>query len=192
MSGHLKPELLALAAGGELPYFERLRVEWHLRRCDRCREEAAEFRRMRERLRADGLELPPGVSWARLSEEMRGNILVGLDAAACVAPVVARPTLGWRPAVAIAALGLVIVTGWMLNAPRLTPRPIATVEGTGARVELTPTGVEYRQGAQGFALLNPRANRIEYAVNPQGARAQSVDVETGQMTITQMVMDGTD
>lgn len=193
MKGHLSDETLALLAGGELTGFAAWRARRHVGRCEICRLVLEEMEVVRGSFRNAAEELPPGVNWTRLSREMQANIRVGLEASECVAPVAPKAEpLGWRPAVALASLMIVVVTGWYLNASRLVPKPFASVKGEpaadAASVELTPTGVELRQGSQGFALLNPRANRVTYSVGSASAQARYVDVETGQVTITQVTL----
>jgi hypothetical protein len=190
MSRHLTEQQLALAAGGDLNGWEAWRLNRHLGQCGVCRSALAEMIAVRGAIRDASDELPSGVDWSFLASEMRANIRVGLEAGECVAPVGVRPEpLSWRPAAAFSALTAVVLIGWYLSIPRLTPKPFASVNAGTAVVEATPSGVELKHGAQGFALLNPRANRITYSVDSQGARAQYVDVETGQVTIANVALD---
>jgi hypothetical protein len=186
---HLSQHTLALLAGGDLGRFAAWRAHRHLRACAECRSGLAAFEHARRELRGAAGELPPGVNWERLSREMTANIHVGLEAAEAVAPRRATPRLDWRAAVAFASLTAVIVTGWVMNAPRLVPQPFASVSSGAATVELSPAGVEWKQGAQGFAFLHPRSNRVSYSVGSGGAEARFVDVETDQVTITHVSLE---
>lgn len=190
MTGHLTDQTLALLAGGDLSGFAAWRARRHVQNCQICRLALEEFASTAKAVREAANELPPTVQWDSLSREMYANIRVGLEASECVAPPVSRPEpFGWRPAVALASLMIVVATGWYLSASRLAPKPFASLKTESASVELTPTGVELRQGAQGFALLNPRGNRVTYSVGSQGAQARYVDSETGQVTITQVNLE---
>jgi len=182
---HLDETQLALVAGGEAGRLSR----WHASRCAECAAGVAKFRAAREETRRLGGELPPGLDWESLSREMRANVLVGVEAASCVAPPVEKsPSIGWRPAVAVASVVAVVLTGWYLSAPKLVAPPFASVAAADAVVEATPTGLEWKRDGRGFAMLNPRANRVIYSVSAQGAEARAVDY-SGRMTISNVVLD---
>ncbi len=190
MKGHLSDEALALHAAGDLSWFAAFRARRHVDGCEICRLALAEFSESRQALRDAAAELPPNVKWELLAREMHANIRVGLEASECVAPRIAPPErLGWRPAVVIASVMMVVATGWYLSMSRLAPKPFASVESPSASIELTPAGVELRQGNYGFALLNPRANSVTYSVGARGAQAQYVDLETGQVTIAKVSLE---
>lgn len=190
MTGHLNDETLALLAGNDLGMIETWRANRHIAHCQICRMALDEFKAARTDLEEAANELPPGVNWTHLSREMHGNIHVGLEAAECVAPApYSSEPLGWRATIAFASLVTVVVVGWYLSVPRFVPRPLASVASDSAVVEATPAGVELKQGAQGFTLLNPRANHVTYSVDTTGARAQYVDTETGQVTISHVSLD---
>lgn len=190
MKGHLSDEILALHTTGDLSWFRAFGVRRHAASCEICRLALAEFSESRQALRDAASELPPEVNWDYMSREMFGNIRVGLEASECVAPRIQPPeALGWRPAVVIASVMMVIATGWYLSMSRLTPKPFASVKSSSASVELTPAGVELRQGNQGFALLNPRANSVTYSVGAKGAQTQYVDLDTGQVTIAKVSLE---
>jgi hypothetical protein len=186
---HVSQHTLALLAGGDLKGFAAWRAHRHVARCAGCRSALASFEAARAKLRDAAGELPPAVNWDRLASEMSANIHVGLEAAAVVTPRVAPSRLDWRAAVAFASLAAVIVTGWVMNVPRLTPQPIASVSSGGTTVELSPAGVEWKRGAQGIALLHPRSNRVSYSVGMGSAEARFVDVETDQVTITHVSLE---
>ncbi|MDX2182090.1 MAG: hypothetical protein SFV18_21025 [Bryobacteraceae bacterium] len=182
---HLDERQMASLAGGEAGWLSR----WHASRCAECAAGVAKFRAVREVTKSLGSELPAGLDWESLSREMRANILVGVEAAGCVAPRVEdSPSIGWRPAVAFASVVAVVLTGWYLSAPKLVAPPFASVAAADAVVEATPAGLEWKRDGRGFAMLNPRANRVSYSVSAQGAEARAVDY-SGQMTITHVVLD---
>ena len=64
---------LALFAGGDLGFLDRWRVRNHVRQCDGCRSEVEAYRYGREKIRGLAEEMPEGVNWARLSQEMTGD-----------------------------------------------------------------------------------------------------------------------
>jgi len=186
---HLSEEQLALRAGGDLRGLELWLANRHLGRCATCRMAHSELVAARAAAREAADELPAGVDWPTLERTMRGNIRVGLAAAECVTRVAPPERVGWKVTAAFASLTLVVLTGWYLSLPRLTPRPFASVAAGGAVVEATPAGVELKHGPQGFMLLHPQAQRVTYSVDTRGARAQYVDVDTGQVTITNVALD---
>ncbi len=190
MTGHLSDEKLALMAGNDLNGVALWLAKYHLQRCEICRMALDDFRLAREEYRWAAQELPPGVSWGSLSREIRANIHVGLEAAECIAPQPEKDQpVGWRAMVAVASLATVVMVGWYLSVPRLIPRPFTSVTSNSLVVEATPAGVELKQGAQGFTLLNSRTDHVTYSVDTTGARAQYVDMDTGQVTITHVSLD---
>ena len=64
--------------------------------------------------------MPQGVDWDRLAAEMTANIHLGLEAAnasgRCAPPKPER--IGWRAAMVMAGLSVVLVGAWWLNPPR--------------------------------------------------------------------------
>lgn len=190
MTGHLSDEKLALMAGNDLNGFALWQAKYHLRQCEICRLALDDFKLAREEYKWAAQELPPEVNWDRLSNEIRANIHVGLEAAECITPPPEKDQpVGWRAMVAFASLATVVVVGWYLSMPRLIPRPFTSVTSNSLVVEATPAGVELKQGAQGFTLLNSRTDHVTYSVDTTGARAQYVDMDTGQVTITHVSLD---
>ncbi len=190
MIGHLSDETLALLAGEDLTGFSRWKARHHIRKCQICRLALEEFQRTRKEFAWAADDLPPGLNWNQLSREMRANIHVGLEAAECVTPPrVSSEPVGWRATIAFASLATVVLVGWYLSVPRFIPRPFTSVTADSRVVEATPAGVELKHGAQGFTLLNPRTDHVTYSVDVAGARAQYVDMETGQVTITHVSLD---
>lgn len=182
---HPEESILALYAGADLPLWRRWRIRLHLRRCDRCRAEVQEFRRMRETLAAASQEAPfPEAVWERIAAEMQANIRLALAAGACVAahePARRRP---WARAAALAApvLLLALVGVWLQHS-----RPQGTAPGSGEDLllEATGAGIELRQGNRAVLILrHPEPERVTLSGSAQGSlRARWVDEETGQVTI---------
>jgi hypothetical protein len=115
---------------------------------------------------------------------MRANIRLAVDAGEAVArPAQLREPLGWRAAVALAALTLVIVSGWWLYAPRLQPG----TPDVGVTVAVKGDGVELRDGAGAMLLMHPKSAEpgdVTYSVDAEGGvRARYVDEQSGQVTI---------
>ncbi len=106
---HPSPAQIALFAGGDLGRWERWLIARHVSRCSDCRHETQALRDACMELRqlADQMpELPNGLTWNRLAEEIKGNIRVGLEAGEAIAlfdrplrtkPRFGRPGLSWPP-----------------------------------------------------------------------------------------------
>lgn len=176
---------LALFAGGDLGWLEQWRVRSHTSRCAACRDEVARFRRASAGLAEAAGELPPALHWSALAAEMRGNIRLGVDAGALVAPAASRTeTLGWRAAAALAALTLIIVSGWWLYVPRIQRQQAADL---GVSVAVKGDGVELTDGAGTLMLMHPKSTDpgdVTVSVEADGAaRARYVDEQSGQVTI---------
>ena len=176
---------LALAAGVELGWLARRRIRRHAAACSACGAELEALTAARAHLRSAAAELPPGLGWRRLAEEMTANIRVGLAAGACVAPAEApRERLGWRAAAALASVAVVAVTGWWLNIP--APRP----GEQGVILEATGLGLELKQDGRALPLMNSNSGAVTHMVSAQGVlRARYVDSETGQVTVTNVYVE---
>lgn len=178
---HPEPARLALYAGGELGWLSRIGVRRHIRRCPACRRETEELQSARLAFRGIAAELPPDLNWERLAAEMRANIHVGLAAGACVGPEPAegRPWR-WRTALTAIPVVAVLLAGWLLQRPRLEPRPRADV----VVLEAAADGIALRHGESMLKLQHPAGGNVTYAVNAQGVlRARFVDAETGHVTV---------
>jgi hypothetical protein len=182
---HPSESQLALFAGGELGWVERFRVMRHLRSCASCpdileryRQCAAELNRLRE-------ELPPGLVWDRLANEMTGNIRVGLAAAECISGRPGKPSrLDWRPAAAMAMLTLVLAVAWWFNLPsrRLPAHTMRAAEGVV--LQYTPSGLEVKENGNALTLMHPKGGQRTISVSSPGLlRVRYVDGDTGQITI---------
>jgi len=179
---HPKEAALALHAGGDLPFFARWRMERHLARCQRCREEVAAYSDFREML--PDLAEPPDLPWNQLAAEMRANIRLGLAAGECVKaerPLREHPLFtGARAAVAMASMAALVVTGLMLERP-------APAVAEGRVVENTSKGIQVRDGIGAFRLINGGAQNVIYSVGARGSVSASyVDSEADGVTINRL------
>lgn len=202
---------LALFAGKDLGLLSRLLVAWHLRKCGDCRAEveALQFARARVRDLAD--ELPAGVHWKQLSQEMTANIHVGLAAGECVGPVSERPRLRvWKPALAFAVATVVVAGVLWLKLPQEQRDHLVTAlqsirfdrSQRNVAVPAVPDGVILEASQESIALRergasmsflnagggsNSRPASVSVSVSMQGsAGARYVDPDTGQVTINKV------
>lgn len=184
---------LALLAGGDLPWWQRLRCSLHTRKCATCSQELAALADSRDFVAQNNATLPAFVDWDRLAGEMRANIQLGLEAGEAIRPrEPARLSLDWRPTFALAALTLVVLTGWYLNINRrnLYHLPAASVEAGDARVESGSDGIILTRGGGRMTVMQPKAQAVSYSVNSTGAvSARTIDTETGQVTISHVYLD---
>lgn len=207
---HPLESTLALHATGDLSVWNRMAVALHLRRCSSCRARVDIFVLDRERHLDSAGDLPPGVNWDRLSAEMAANIRVGLAAGECVSPVAAReaakgdrrpvPWYGfvhaaqWRPALAIAGLGIVFSAAWWLNMPssgtsafgKIWDRavtPANAVVEYGPVVAASPEGIEFRENGSTMGVSTSAAPASVTVSFGGSASARYVDDDTGQVTI---------
>ena len=190
---HISETDLALAAGRDLGLAGRLRVWFHVRRCGQCASTLQEHKDMRRDLRASGGEdvLSPA-GWAALSREMTANIRLGLAAGRIVddqaeARAFTAEAAGWRVAVVMATMTVVLAGGWLLR----RPLPIeGGVEAFSAVAEASAEGVGIHEGQAGMMLLGPdRESSVMLAGAAGGARARFIDEQTGQVTIHHVALE---
>ncbi|MBA3976380.1 MAG: hypothetical protein C0504_19400 [Candidatus Solibacter sp.] len=184
---HISEVELALATGGDLGLARGLRVWFHTRRCSRCAALLEGYAASRRALResAGGDVMSPD-AWAGLSREMTANIRLGLAAGRIVdfqseARLLAPEPAGWRVAVVMATLTVVLTSGWLLR------RPVPGAAGprsSWAVAEASAEGVGIHEGQAGLMLLGPdRESSVMLAGTSGGARARFIDEQTGQVTI---------
>jgi len=177
---------LALFAGGDCGFFDKWRISRHLRSCSGCRAELEGFRAVQVLLRTSSNELPSGLQWDRLSEEMTANIHLGVEAGECVAPLRTPPMrMGWRAAIAMAGVSIALVGAWFLNP---LPKQNGEVVMRPAKIELrtTSAGLELNENGSTMVLLHGRGTTQQPAMivsSPGSLRARYVDSDTGQITI---------
>jgi hypothetical protein len=197
---------LALFAGGDLGFLDRWRVRNHVRQCDGCRAEVVAYRYGREKIGNLADEMPEGLNWARLSQEMTGNIRVGLAAGECVGPGRSyRPkSLGWHGLAVMAAAFAIVICALWVNMPREQTSHLMTSLwsirwnriGTMVRppalpesvvLEASPSSIELTANGGTMSFLTSRTDGVAVSVSMQGsAGAQYIDADTGQVTINRV------
>jgi hypothetical protein len=172
---------LALHAGGDLSLWRGFQVAWHVGRCSDCREVVELYRDETSFIGDAAAELPGELEWSNLAAEMRANIQVGLEAAECVAPAPAQrtPRLRWAMTAALAAVVLLVVSGFWLQ----FPRP-GTTAPEGVVLSATPEGIELMDEDRAMTLMSESSQPVLLSVSVDGAMAEHyVDDETGMVTI---------
>src|SRR5258708_31352769 len=84
---------LALFAGGDLGLWDRWQVRRHVSRCSGCENQVQALRAASTQVREMTSEMPKDLNWDLLSDEMTGNIRVGLAAGEAIARF-DKPALG--------------------------------------------------------------------------------------------------
>jgi hypothetical protein len=200
---------IALFAGGDLGRWERWRVARHVARCAECQHEVQALRGAGTELRelaAEMPELPNGLSWNRLSQEITGNVRVGLAAGEAIAlfdkPTPAKPRLGWNAALVV--MGATVVFGiafWTSLPPQQAEHLVASLKrirteriGTvihstaattadEAVVEASSAGIQVKENGRTLSLMQPRSDGATVSISMQGsAGVRFVDADTGQVT----------
>lgn len=194
---HPDRDRLALLAGGDLASWPAMQVRLHVRSCERCQSELQAFRRTRQVVADAAKDLPLGLDWNRLAEEMTGNIRVGLAAGECVGgfPVRSRFRLRWNGALAAALLAGIFVAGFWLNlpAPQLD-HLLSSLRGLHSSAPAprdmllaSQQGIEARANGTSLSYLPPDTGAVVVSVSTRGsAAARAMDDDTGQTTITEV------
>ncbi len=196
---------LALFAAGDLGLLERWRVGRHVRECGECGPEVAALRAAREAVRTLANEMPEGVNWTRLAQEMRGNVRVGLAAGECVGPAPSlRPkSLAWHAMTIVAASFLVMLGAMWLKMPRQETdhlwgslrsihwnrlgAPLSAALPDNVVLEASPASIILNANGGTMSFPTSPSDGVAVSVNMQGsAGAQYVDSETGQVTINRV------
>jgi hypothetical protein len=200
---HPNSGTLALLAGGDLGFWPALSVCWHLQGCERCQSELLAFRRAHRLVTDAAKDLPPGIDWNRLSEEMTGNIRVGLAAGECVGGYPAQHRfrhLRWNGAMAAALLTGVFVVGFWLNLPAPQADRLLTSLGriVGRGTHAAPSepremllasqqGIEVKANGTSLSYVPPESGNVVVSVSTRGSAAvRATDDDTGQTTITEV------
>ncbi|MGA2182545.1 MAG: hypothetical protein ABSH47_05900 [Bryobacteraceae bacterium] len=200
---HPDTSRLALLAGGDLGFWPAMPMRLHVRSCERCQSELQAFRRTRQAVGSAAKELPHGVNWNQLSEEMTGNIRVGLAAGECVGGYPVRSRLfhlRWNGALAAAFLTGIFLAGFWLNLPG--PQAdhllwsLRRIAGLGAHnpapmprdvLLASRQGIEARGNGTSLSYVPPDTGAVVVSVSTRGsAAARSMDDDTGQTTITEV------
>jgi hypothetical protein len=138
---HPSSAQIALFAGGDLGRWERWLIARHVSHCAECRHETQALRDACLELRelADQMpELPNGLTWNRLAEEIKGNIRVGLEAGEAIAlfdrPLRTKPRLGWpglswnAALVVLGAMVIFAVAFWTSLPPQQAEHLLTSLE----------------------------------------------------------------
>jgi hypothetical protein len=171
---------LALLAGDDLGWLKSWRISRHLRGCEQCSRQVAEFADLRSQI--PDLNQMPDVSWPQLAAEMRANIRLGLEAGSCVGQLTQPRLVTPRFAMAAsAALAGVVLFGLWLQP---SPPSRGAVESQVAVLEATGNGISLKQGGGMLSLMHSGSDAVTLTVSVQGAmRARWVDADTGNVTI---------
>ncbi len=193
-AGHFSDAELALASTGDLGWRRRLAVWLHTRQCRKCASAIDEYRGVRSDLQRNAAEMEMGeAAWLELEGEMKANIRLGLSAGRIVdtqpglGEVTSVEAAGWRAAVVLATLTVVLAGGWLLKRPA-PGLPDAVWQPIVA--EANAEGVGIHEGQAGLMLLGPeRESSVMLAGTAGGARARFIDAETGQVTIHHVALE---
>ncbi len=193
-AGHFSDAELALASSGDPGWRRRLAIWLHVRRCQECASAIEEYRGVRSELQRSAATMEMGeAAWLELEGEMKANIRLGLSAGRIVdtrpglVEVMGAEAAGWRAAVVLATLTVVLAGGWLLK------RPIpgaADAAWQPVVAEANAEGVGFYEGQSGLMLLGPeRESSVMLAGTAGGARARFIDAETGQVTIHHVALE---
>jgi hypothetical protein len=198
---------LALFAGGDLGAWERWRMRRHVSRCSECEGEVQALKASSAQIREVAGELPKDLNWDRLSEEMTGNIRVGLAAGEAIArfdkPALGRGPrrLGWNAALVLAGATAVFGIAFWTSLPQpqrdnlvaafrrirterigsFVPHPAVRQEG--AVLEASSSVIEVKENGRTFSLMNPRSGGVTVSISMKGsAGLRYVDADSGQVT----------
>jgi hypothetical protein len=198
---------LALYSGDDLSVWRSWRIRRHLSACTLCRKEVKAHRDGLAALHSSPASDVPGqANWQRLSQEMTGNIRVGLAAGECIAGFEktirpAKPRLLWHTAlvftgvsiVSIAALSINLSTeerdGLFSKLGRIRwERMFRTVSSASLAqdavvLEAGPTGIEVKANGREMSLTHPNSGDGTVSINIQdSAGVRYVDADSGQVT----------
>jgi hypothetical protein len=199
---------LALFAGGDLGRWERWSAARHVARCAECQKQVNALRDAGSQLRelvAEMPDLPNSLSWNRLSQEMAGNIRVGLAAGEAIAlfdrPSPSKPRLGWNAAAVVLGATLVFGIAFWSSLPtqqaehlmaalkRIRTERIGTMVHSAAAtpdealVEASATGIQVKENGRTLSLMHPRSDGATVSISMHGsAGVRFVDADTGQVT----------
>ncbi|HVW09792.1 MAG TPA: hypothetical protein VHC90_14485 [Bryobacteraceae bacterium] len=187
MNGHPAEAELALLAGGDCGWLERLRLRRHISHCGDCQDTVASFSEIRSSLSEMASPAVAGdeANWEQLAGEMRANIRLGLAAGECIGPVrTETPPRPWVPRFAYGMAGVAVLLGAGMFLRGLLPHPDVPISHA-AVLESTDKGIQVRTSAGSMTLLNQSDAEPDQYITSQGAvRARCVDGDTGTVTIT--------
>jgi len=196
---------LALFAGGDLGFWNRWQVGRHVAQCSACESEVQTLRSASAQVRELTAELPKDLNWDRLSDEMTGNIRVGLAAGEAIAgfdrPAVRPLRLGWNATMVVACATAVFGIAFWTSVPqlqkdhllsalrRIRTERIGTVPQRPAAglddvvIEASSTGLDVKENGRTLSLMHPRSDGVTVSISMKGsAGVRYVDADTGQVT----------
>jgi hypothetical protein len=209
MNHHPADTQLALYAGGDLGFWETRRVRAHVSSCAQCRQELQAFQTCTNHLTETADAVSTDVNWARLSQEMTGNIRVGLAAGEAIEGFdrsrrPARPRLVWNTGIFAAGALLVLITFGLNLSNRQFERVFAAIGqirwariGTSFHnpavaqefpvLEASPASIQVKINGRSLSLLHPHSEGVTVSLNMQdSAGVRYVDDDTGQVTINRV------
>lgn len=203
---------IALFAGHDLGRWEQWRVARHVAHCAECQHEVQALRETSRQLREltaqmPDSQLPNGLNWNRLAQEMTGNIRVGLAAGEAIAlfdkPLRTRPRLGWNAALVVLGATVVFAIAFWSSLPpqqaehlitslkRIRTERIGTLVHSAASAGATPeevvleassSSIQVRENGRSMSLI-PHSDGATVSVSMHGsAGVRFVDTDTGQVT----------
>lgn len=206
---HASDQHVALYSSGDLSLWHSPLERWHIAHCSRCRERAAVYAQDRSQFAEGICEIPDSISWQHLASEMTANIHLGLAAGQCVAPrhFKRESSMGWRVAAAASGFLVLLVVAWWLNTPPATTASLERAMRSIARgpwgaerspmaawrsraadsvptVRATADGIRVSENGNSLGLSQGSDRPRAVTLSVKSARAQYVDAETGQVTIT--------
>ncbi|MDX2149758.1 MAG: zf-HC2 domain-containing protein [Bryobacteraceae bacterium] len=175
---------LALEARGDLGFWESWKLRRHLAECPSCDRELKLYAAAAEGLARRAAELPADLNWNRLAAEMKANIRLGLYAGEIVGGRESAPVrLTWRAALAIAAVTVLVISGWWLH----VPKPDGALDAEpGIVLAAGEDGLELKEGGSALTLRHPDPEHVTWTVTAGGADARYVDAQSGQVTINKV------
>jgi hypothetical protein len=193
-AGHFSDAELALASTGDLGWRRRFAIWRHARQCRECASAIEGYRGVRSELKRDAAAMEMDeAAWLDLEGELKANIRLGFTAGQIVdtrpglSEVTGAEAAGWRAAVVLATLTVVMAGGWLLKRP-VPGVPDAAWQSVVA--EANSEGVGIHEGQAGMTLLGPeRESSVMLAGTAGGARARFIDAETGQVTIHHVALE---
>ncbi len=198
---------LALFAGNDLGAWDRWRVRRHVAQCSGCDSQVQTLKTASGQLREVAAEMPKDLNWDRLSEEMTGNIRVGLAAGEAIArfdkPILGRGhRLGWNAVLVLAGATAIFGIAFWTSLPQpqadklaavfqriRTGRIGSLVQRTGfaqdgvVMLEASSSMIEVKENGRTLSLLHPRSDGETVSISMKGsAGVRYVDADSGQVT----------
>ena len=198
---------LALFAGGDLGLWDRWQVRRHVSRCSGCENQVRALRGASAQVREMTSEMPKDLNWDRLSDEMTGNIRVGLAAGEAIArfdkPAIGlgHRRLGWNAAMVLAGATVIFGIAFWTSLPQQqadnllavfhrirmgrigTLVPHVAPAQDGAVLEASSSVIEVKENGRTFSLMNPRSEGVTVSISMKGsAGLRYVDADSGQVT----------